>query len=214
MLFKCLSKCNSNILHAFVYLSNCIYFSLSSYSIWKFFSILIYLTMLNCENKSLNTRKSDKCAKNINNNKCSNFDFNLCFLFFSFFFEICFHCYEHVWNLDWNFILSTKIHMKTNVTWRTFLFLTFDFHVNICFLNQIFSLCYLFSKHAFYIIFDFHRDERCKFHIRYRKRSTNKKKQNRSTRDDCTFSTRIFQSTMTMTKSFSRFQHSKSLVQN
>ena len=57
--------------------------------------------------------------------------------------------------------------MKISVTWRIFLFLTFDFHVNICFLNQIFSLCYLFFKHAFYIIFDFHRDEQCKFHIRY-----------------------------------------------
>ena len=26
----------------------------------------------------------------------------------------------------------------------------------------------MFSKHAFYIIIDFYRDERCKFHIRYR----------------------------------------------
>ena len=28
------------------------------------------------------------------------------------------------------------------------LFLTFDFFVHICFLDQIFSLCYLFSEHA------------------------------------------------------------------
>ena len=53
-------------------------------------------------------------------------------------------------DLDWNLILSAEIHMRTSVTWRTFLLLTFDFHVDICFLDQIFSLCYLFFRHTFY----------------------------------------------------------------
>ena len=109
------------------------------------------------------------------------------------FFKIVTNMFE---NLDWNFILLTKIHMR--LTRSKFdvhnLLLTFDFFVHICFLNQIFSLCYLFFEHAFDIIFDFHRDERCKIHTRYRKRSANKKKQNRSIRDDCTFSTRTFRS--------------------
>ena len=69
---------------------------------------------------------------------------------------------------------------------RTF---TFDIQssVHICFLNQIFSLCYLFSRHAFYIIFDLYRDERCKLHTRYQ-RSASRKKQNRSICDDVVFS--------------------------
>ena len=37
-----------------------------------------------------------------------------------------------------------KFISKLVKTWRTFLFLTFDFHVDICFLDQIFSFCYLF----------------------------------------------------------------------
>ena len=99
-------------------------------------------------------------------------------------------CYEHVWNLDWNFILSAKVLMKTSViwVWRTIYFRHFDRLVHICSLNQIFSLCYLFSEHASDIIFDFHRDERCKLHTR--KRSASRKKQNRSIRDDRTSSAR------------------------
>ena len=42
-------------------------------------------------------------------------------------------------NLAWDVILSAKVYMKTNVTWRTFLLLTFDLLVHICSLNQIFS---------------------------------------------------------------------------
>ena len=61
-----------------------------------------------------------------------------------------------------------KFTSKLMKIWHTFWLLTFNLHVNICFLNQIFSLCYLFFRHASYIIFNFHRDERCKFHIRYR----------------------------------------------
>ena len=54
-------------------------------------------------------------------------------------------------------------------TWRSQSTFDIRFSVHICFLNQIFSLCYLLSfRHAFYIIFNFHRDERCKFHTRYR----------------------------------------------
>ena len=81
--------------------------------------------------------------------------------------------------------------MRTSVAWRALLLLAFGLHVDICFLDQIFSLCYLFPRHASYIIFDFHRDERCKFHIRF-KRSASRKKQNRSIRDDRTSSARNF----------------------
>ena len=77
-------------------------------------------------------------------------------------------CYEHAWNLDWGLILSAGVHLRTSVAWRTLLFLTFGLHVDICSLDQISSLCYLFSRHALYIIFDLHRDERCKIHTRYR----------------------------------------------
>ena len=42
-------------------------------------------------------------------------------------------------NLDWDLILSARVHMRTNVTWRTLLLLTFDFLVHICSLDQIFS---------------------------------------------------------------------------
>ena len=66
--------------------------------------------------------------------------------------KILFYQREFIWELVW--------------TWHTFLLLTFDLYVHICSLNQIFSLCYLFFRHASYIIFDFHRDERCKLHIR------------------------------------------------
>ena len=52
--------------------------------------------------------------------------------------------------------------------------------VHICSLDQISSLCYLLSsRHASYIIFDLHRDGRCKIHTRYRKRSASRKKQDR-----------------------------------
>ena len=42
-------------------------------------------------------------------------------------------------NLAWNLILSARVYMRTNVTWRTLLLLTFDLLVHICSLNQIFS---------------------------------------------------------------------------
>ena len=96
--------------------------------------------------------------------------------------------------------------------WRTSSRRHFGLHVDICFLDQIFSLCYLFSRHAPYIIFDFHRDERCKLHIRYRKRSASKKKQDRCQFVTISSSTQFFQLTMTMTKSSSRLQHSKFLA--
>ena len=113
-----------------------------------------------------------------------------------------YYCYKHVWNFNWKFILSTKIHMKISVIWRAFLFLTFNFHVNICFLNQIFSLCYLFFEYAFDIIFNFHRNERCKFHIRNDDQRVKKNKivvnlwrfrfQHNSIRDDFIFNTKFF----------------------
>ena len=81
-----------------------------------------------------------------------------------------------------------KFISKLVKTWHTLLLLTFDLHVDICFLNQISSLCYLFSRHALDIIFDLHRDERCKIHTR--KRSASRKKHDRSIRDDRTSSAR------------------------
>ena len=65
--------------------------------------------------------------------------------------------------------------------WHTLLLLAFGLHVDICFLDQISSLCYLLSsRHAPYIIFDLHRDRRCKLHTRYHcKRPASRKKQNR-----------------------------------
>ena len=50
--------------------------------------------------------------------------------------EILSYQRKFIWRLVW--------------TWHTFLLLTFDLHVHICSLNQIFSLCYLFSRHASY----------------------------------------------------------------
>ena len=43
---------------------------------------------------------------------------------------------KSIWGLVW--------------AWHTLLLLTFDLHVHICSLDQIFSLCYLFSRHASY----------------------------------------------------------------
>ena len=43
-----------------------------------------------------------------------------------------------------------KFTSKLMKTWRTSFTKHFDLHVNICSLNQIFSLCYLFFRHASY----------------------------------------------------------------
>ena len=92
----------------------------------------------------------------------------------------CFRCYEHVWNLDWKFILSARVHMKSNANLTRTFISVIRFSVHICFLNQIFSLCYLFFRHASYIIFDLYRNERCKLHTRsHCKRSASRKKQDR-----------------------------------
>ena len=77
--------------------------------------------------------------------------------------------------------------------WRSQFTSDIRFSVHICFLDQIFSLCYLFSRHAFYIIFDFHRDERCKLHTRCDDQRVERNKIV-SIRDDCTFSARILRS--------------------
>ena len=103
--------------------------------------------------------------------------------------------------------------------WHTLLLLTFCLHVDICSLDQIFSLCYLFFRHASYIIFDLHRDERCKIHTR--RRSASRKKQDRCQLVTVSSSAQFnswrfhlqhetFLSTaVTMTRSSSRLQHSK-----
>ena len=53
-----------------------------------------------------------------------------------------------------NLFYQRKFISKLVKIWHIFLFLTFDFHVDICFLHQIFSLCYFFSRHAFYTFFN------------------------------------------------------------
>ena len=97
------------------------YFSLLAYSIWKIFSILIYLAVLDRENKSLDTRKSDKCARNINNSKCSSLDLNLSFSsfssFFSFFSEIRLH--ESLLSLSINSLSMNTTSCNTFTIWRT-----------------------------------------------------------------------------------------------
>ena len=95
-------------------------------------------------------------------------------------------------NFDWVLFYQREFWCELMLIWHTFLLLTFDHRVHICFLDQIFSLCYLFFRHAFYIIFDFHRDERCKFHIRYRDDQRVKKTKSLSIRDDFIFNTKSF----------------------
>ena len=63
---------------------------------------------------------------------------------------------EAIWGLVRSRALAPTIYFWHSVS-----------HVHICFLDQISSLCYLFPRHAPYIIFDLHRDGRCKLHTRY-----------------------------------------------
>ena len=103
-----------------------------------------------------------------------NFHVNICFL--NQIFSLCYLFFRHAFyinvtnmfeNFDRDFILSARIHIEINKSLTHIVYKHFDLYVDICSLNQIFSLCYLFFRHMSYIIFDLHRDERCKFHIRY-----------------------------------------------
>ena len=84
-------------------------------------------------------------------------------------------------SFDWVLSYQRKFMWRLMWAWHTLLFLTFDFHVHICSLNQIFSFLLRIDLDTTHdIIFDFHRDERCKLHTRYHcKRSASRKKQDR-----------------------------------
>ena len=63
--------------HLFTHQTAIFYSPISTYSIWKVSSILVYLEVLDRGDKPLDTRKSDKCARNINSSRCSSLGLNL-----------------------------------------------------------------------------------------------------------------------------------------
>ena len=80
-------------------------------SSWKLFSISTYITVFARKNKSSNTRKNEKCARNIEN--------ELLFLFSFFSFDDSSHFHENSFLQFANSLLRSIISFNTRTIWTT-----------------------------------------------------------------------------------------------